>query len=207
MRTMLRAAALAAPLLIAAQPAQAQGFLKRLADRAVQRTEGQVERAIETGVTSTPEPHAPQTQAAAPAPKLAAAAAPKGNYTDNLPKPPEAETQRLAYNKFGEARCNDCEGGIDLDGRPRFAYDQFSGQYEERARRAGTWPVGHVHRWQGREASGSLTVLGEETVGGFPCKRLMYKLVRGKASAERPSLICRGLANSSSSVENWHEIY
>ncbi|MBB4101110.1 hypothetical protein [Sphingomonas kyeonggiensis] len=128
-------------------------------------------------------------------------------YTDNLPKSAEAETLRVAYNKFGEAHCNDCEGSVSFDGSPKFEYDSFSGQYEERARRAGTWAVGYVHRWKGKEATGTMTVLSEETISGFRCKRLLYKLVRGQMSAERPSLICFGLANSSSSKENWHEIY
>lgn len=129
------------------------------------------------------------------------------SYTGDVPKSAEAETLRVAYNKFGEVSCNDCEGGISFDGSPRFEYDQFSGQYEERARRAGTWAVGHVHRWKGKASIGTITVLSEEAINGLKCKRLVYKLVRGQASAERPSLICFGLASRSSSVENWHEIY
>jgi len=142
-----------------------------------------------------------------PAQFVGAQAAPK-RFTDSIAKSADAEAKRLAYNKFGEVRCTDCEGGIDFDGKPKFEYDsKFSGLYNERAKRIGSWPVGHVHRWKGRASTGTITVAAEETVEGFRCRRAVYKLVRGTNSAERPSLICWGLANSSSSVENWHEIY
>ncbi|NIJ19172.1 hypothetical protein FHS95_000841 [Sphingomonas naasensis] len=230
MRHVLWAMAIAPAFLVNPQPACAQGFLKRLAERAVEKAEERVERIVEDPGTGSTAPASSggdvrgRGREAAPAavmtpravrggpPRAAPAtteAAPTRapRYTDDIAKPSDAEALRIAYNLFGEVRCNDCEGGIDFDGRPKYAYDQFSGQYEERARRAGSWQVGHVHRWQGKAAAGTLTVLTEETIDGFRCRRLKYQLVKGKASAARPSLICWGLANRSSSTENWHEIY
>lgn len=229
MRPLLHTAAVMAALLVAAPSAYAQGFLKRLADRAVSAAERNAERLVEDardrgekpaetgeGGGSDRAPAAVMTpravrggapRAAAPAPEPAAAPAKPIRYTGDLPVPPEAEAARAAYNSFGEVDCNDCEGGIDFDGRPKFAFDQFSGQYEERARRAASWPIGHVHRWQGKASAGTLTVVAEATVEGFRCRQLRYRLVKGNRSAERPGLICLGMVSSESSNENWHEIY
>lgn len=225
------AAALAGPLLFGASPAQAQGFLKRLAERAIQTAEQGAERIVEDvgngdggsrseaggqanrrggGAPPVLTPRAVRSSGPRAAASVAApvsAPATSVRYTDDLPRAADAEAAKAAYNKFGEVSCNDCEGGIDFDGRPKFAYDQFSGQYEERARRFGNLPVGHVHRWRGRESTGTITILAEQPLDGFRCKQLRYRLVKGKAVAERPGLICWGLANASSSAENWHEIY
>lgn len=219
MRHAISMTAIAAALLAMGQGAQAQGFLKRLADRALDRAERTAETIGESAARGSPRGRkakdrreaAPASGPAAPGPVSQAGAAKPAlaavRYIDSLRTPPDVETQKTAYNKFGEVSCNDCEGGIDLDGRPKFAYDQYSGQYNERAARAGSWPVGHTHNWKGRASKGTLTVLREESVDGFRCRHLEYRLVRGDASATRPGLICFGLANSSSEVEKWHEIY
>lgn len=128
-------------------------------------------------------------------------------YVGKLKPPADAQARKDAFRKFGEVRCNDCEGGIDFDSRPKASFDQYSGTHAEWARRAGSWPVGHVHRWKGKETTGTITVLSEEQVDGFKCRRLEYKLVRGTASAIRPSLICFGLLSTASSVDNWHEVF
>jgi hypothetical protein len=59
----------------------------------------------------------------------------------------------------------------------------------------------------GKASVGTLTVVAEEMIGDLRCRRLQYRLVRRKASAERPGLVCWGLGHRSSSEENWHEIY
>lgn len=136
-----------------------------------------------------------------------AAANGAARYVSSLKTPAEVQAQKDAFRKFGEVSCTDCEGGIAFDSKPKAPYDQFSGNYAEWPRRAGSWPVGHVHRWKGKASTGTITVVAEEPVDGFKCRRLEYKLVRGAASATRPGLICFGLANRDSSVENWHEVY
>jgi hypothetical protein len=136
-----------------------------------------------------------------------AAASEPARYVGNLKPPADAQAQKDAFRKFGEVSCNDCEGGIDFDSRPKHDYDEYSGNYAEWPRRAGNWPVGHVHRWKGKASIGTITVVKEEQVEGLKCRRLEYRLVRGNASAVRPGLICFGLASRDSSVENWHEVY
>lgn len=217
MQHALRMTAAAAALLAAIHGAQAQGLLNRLAGRAVdgiERTAEKIGKAPAKGARGTRRAAAGSGEAVAPdAPASGAEPVRPANpvkaarYIDSLRTPPDVEAKKAEYNKFGEVSCNDCEGGIDFDGRPKFSYDQFSGKYNERAKRAGIWPVGHTHNWRGRASRGSLTVTGEESVEGFRCRRLEYRLVRGEASASRPGLICFGLANSSSEIENWHEIY
>lgn len=216
MRQILRTAAAVAAFLALGQSAHAQGFLKRLAERAVEQVEpeagtvGNAKGSSGSGSETASEKKQSGVQEATPRVASKARQEPKtseARYIDSLRKPADAEAQRVAYNEFGEVRCNDCEGGIDFDGRPKFPFDQFSGKYNERAARAGHWPVGHIHRWKGKESAGTLTVTAEESVEGFRCRRLEYRLQKGAASASRPSLICFGLANRSSEVENWHEIY
>lgn len=222
MRQVFCAIMAGAMLFGAGDAAQAQSLLKRLVDRTAQQAEEEVQSVVRDTIASglrggggeeeQPSPDAEaegaETPTVAPAPAAPApAAAKKTGYIDALRVPSEVEAQKANYNKFGEASCNDCEGGIDFDGHPKFPFDQFSGQYGERAKRVGSWPVGHVHRWQGRVAKGTLTVTREEEVEGFRCRRLDYRIDKGSTSASRPGLICFGLANRSSEVEAWHEIY
>ncbi len=222
MRQVFGAIVAVAMLLGIGDAAKAQSLLKRFVDRTAQQTEEEVQSVVrdtiasglrgdgrgENGSSPDPEGEGAETGAVEPSPAAAVpTVAKKAAYIDALRVPPEVEAQKASYNKFGEVRCNDCEGGIDFDGRPKFAFDQFSGQYNERAKRAGNWPVGHVHRWQGKAAKGTLTVTREEEVEGFRCRRLDYRLDKGSASASRPGLICFGLANRSSGIENWHEVY
>jgi hypothetical protein len=219
MQAVLRAAVAVTALLAIANVAQAQGLLKRLADRAVEKVEQAAEKIAEDAINGLARPReetgvdeeAPAPRQDAPAATPASISPPppetKARYIDSLKTPPDIEAKKAEYNKFGEVSCNDCEGGVELDGRPTFPFDEFSGKYNERAKRAGSWPVGHTHRWQGKGSAGTLTVTSEERVQGFLCRRLEYRLERGGASANRPGLICFGLANSSSEVENWHEIY
>ncbi|MGN7929013.1 hypothetical protein [Sphingopyxis sp. 22461] len=219
MQAVLRAAVAATAFLAIANVAQAQGLLKCLADRAVEKVEQAAEKITEDAIKGLARPRERTgVDEEAPAPRQGAAAATpasvsppppvtKTRYIDSLKTPPDIEAKKAEYNKFGEVSCNDCEGGVELAGRPTFPFDEFSGKYNERAKRAGSWPVGHTHRWQGKGSAGTLTVTSEERVEGFRCRRLEYRLERGGASANRPSLICFGLANSSSEVENWHEIY
>jgi hypothetical protein len=220
MRQIFRTVAATAMLLGIAEAAQAQGFLKRLVDSAAQQAEAEAQTVVRDTIASglrgdgdksgdeeTAPPAESAGETAATPPTAASTTSKTSGYIDALRVPPEIEAQKARYNKFGEVSCNDCEGGIDFDGRPKFPYDQFSGQYGERAKRAGSWPVGHVHRWQGRAAKGTLTVAREEQVDGFRCRRLEYRLEKGSSSASRPGLICFGLTNRSSEVENWHEIF
>jgi len=219
MRHPMLAAVAATTALFLCQPAHAQSFLKRLADRALDKVEQKAEEVIGGamqgssggGDESAPEESGPAAENAMP--QLGSKSAPEpatpkaAKYVNDLRPSPEDEALKAEYNKFGEASCNACEGGIELDGQPTFPYDQYSGKYNERAARAGNWPVGHTHRWQGKESAGTLAVKAEERVEGFRCRRLEYRLVKGQSSVSRPGLICYGLANSSSEIENWHEIY
>jgi hypothetical protein len=219
MQRILCAALAASVLLASADGAHAQGFLKRLADRAAEKVEQNAEKLagdIINGSANSRQDKSSNDEAPVPvetpqeptaAPPFPGAPAPKSRYIDSLKPSPDVEAKKAEYNKFGEVSCNDCEGGIELDGRPTFPFDEFSGRYNERAKRAGSWPIGHIHRWQGRASKGTLTVTSEERVDGFQCRRLEYRLERGGSSVSRPGLICFGLANSSSDVENWHEIY
>jgi hypothetical protein len=219
MRQAFHAAVAAMAFVLLCEPVHAQGFLKRIADRALDKVEQKAEEVVGgvlqgsggRGEELAPEPPEPTATDAMPqlgGKSTAAPAAPKAaKYVNDLRAPPEVEALKAEYNKFGEASCRDCEGGIELDGRPTFPYDQYSGKYNERAARAGNWPVGHTHRWQGKESTGTLSVKAEERVEGFRCRRLEYRLVKGQVSVSRPGLICYGLANSSSEIENWHEIY
>jgi hypothetical protein len=124
-----------------------------------------------------------------------------------LPRPAGFDAIKAAYTDFGKVDCPSCEGGFGYDSWASFPRDEFSGKYNETGLRLGAMAVGHIHRWKGVESVGTLTVLAEENVGGFRCRRLQYKLVKGKAAAERPGLVCWGYASSIAGSESWNEVY
>jgi hypothetical protein len=128
-------------------------------------------------------------------------------YPSRMSPPLGFATTKAAYDQFGKVRCSSCEGGYAFDGWPKFARDELSGKYNEHGLRLGAMVPGQVHRWNGAEASGTLTVVGEETLGGFRCRHLQYHLTKGGASAERPGLVCWGYGNEYAASENWHEVY
>jgi len=144
------------------------------------------------------------SQAATPTRVKAAASL---TYPSEIAKPAGFEATKDAYDDFGKVDCNDCEGGFAYDGWAVFPRDEYSGKYNGDAQRLGAWPVGHVHRWKGNESSGTLTVVAEQTVSGFRCRTLLYRLAKGKASAERPGLLCWGRANQFAGKESWNEVY
>jgi len=145
-----------------------------------------------------------RSQAATPTRVKAAA---RLSYPSEIAKPAGFEATRHAYDDFGKVDCSDCEGGFAYDGWAVFPRDEYSGKYNGDAQRLGGWPVGHVHRWKGNESSGTLTVVAEQTVSGFRCRTLLYRLAKGKASAERPGLLCWGRANQFAGKESWNHVY
>jgi hypothetical protein len=236
MRPILRAAVAAALLLPAAQPAFGFGLLDKLAEKAKRKLEEKAEQAtgrIENagngasgssreGNSSRSTPAAPtvmtpravrggatRRDSTAPVARSTPAAAPTTSfrYPSELPRPAGFEAVKAAFTDFGKVDCSSCEGGFGYDSWPSFPRDELSGKYNESGKRLGALPVGHVHRWKGAESSGTLTVLAEETVGGFRCKKLQYRLVKGDASADRPGLVCWGYASSFASSEDWNEVY
>jgi hypothetical protein len=128
-------------------------------------------------------------------------------YPSRMAPPSGFATTKQAYDDFGKVRCSSCEGGYAFDGWPKFPRDELSGKYNEIGLRLGSMAPGQVHRWIGAEASGTLTVVREETVGGFSCRHLRYHLAKGSASAQRPGLVCWGYGNEYAASENWHEVY
>jgi hypothetical protein len=136
-----------------------------------------------------------------------ASAARTAKYPHELPKPADFAATKAVYDDFGKVACMSCEGGYAYDGWAAFPRDEYSSKYNGEAQRIGSWPVGHVHRWKGNESTGTLTVVAGETVGGFRCRTLRYRLTKGSASVERPGLICWGRANSFAGSESWNEVY
>jgi hypothetical protein len=129
------------------------------------------------------------------------------SYPSDLPDPAGFAAIKEAYMAFGKDDCPSCEGGFAYDGWPAFPRDEFSSKYNGDAQRIGAWPVGHVHRWKGNVSTGTLTVVSEETVEGFRCRRLTYRLTKGQSSAERPGLLCWGRANQFAGKESWNQVY
>jgi hypothetical protein len=245
MRLATPVAAIAALLATTAGPAQAQGFLKRLAERAIQKVEQKAEQAAQDldgvvesaagggggsasarrgsasgGRASAPEVMTPRAvrggapRAAvpgAPDAKASSAAAAGSAGTPKFPSrmsPPAGfEAVKTAYDTFGKVRCMSCEGGYGHDGWPRFPRDELSGKYNETGMRLGAMSIGDIHQWKGAESAGTLTIVAEEIVGGFRCRKLQYRLVKGTASAERPGLVCWGYANAYAASEGWNEVY
>lgn len=134
-------------------------------------------------------------------------AAPGLSYPSEIARPAGFEAAKRSYDEFGKVDCDDCEGGFAYDGWAVFPRDEFSGKYNAEAQRLGSLPVGHVHRWKGNESTGTLTVVAEQTVSGFRCRTLLYRLEKANSSAERPGLLCWGRANQFAGKESWNEVY
>jgi hypothetical protein len=225
----------------AAGPAVAQGFLKRLSERAIQKVERKAEQAAEdlggaanmeargAGTSSgsrngsasggridaapvvmtpravrggAPRAEAPGVRASAPATTTT-----RVEYPSDLPKPAGFEAVKAAFDQFGKVRCPSCEGGYGYDSWPSFPRDPETGKSNGGPGALGRLPIGHVLQWQGAEAKGTLTIVAEKMVGGFRCRTLQYRLVKGNASAERPGLTCWGYSGPFAGSESWNEVY
>ncbi len=232
MQNAFRAAATAALLLTAVQPAHGQGFLGRLAERARQKVEEQAEQIVSgavgagQGATAGSSKGMSSSSSSAPAvmtPKAVRGAAPRATpaategqaapvtaeikFPSRMPPPAGFAAVKAAYDEFGKVKCFGCEGGYAYDGWPSFPRDEHSGKYNGSDSRLGAMKLGQVHSWKGAESTGTLTVVREETVGGFRCRHLLYRLTKGIASAERPGLICWGYSNEYASSEGWNQVY
>lgn len=134
-------------------------------------------------------------------------AAADAKYPSRMPIPSEWQAAKAAYEEFGKVKCFGCEGGYAYSGWPDWPRDEYSGKYGGAETRLSRLPIGHVHRWSSNGFAGSLTIVGEETVNGFRCRKMRYRLEKGSTSAERPSLICWGKANQYAGSDSWVGVF
>ena len=123
-----------------------------------------------------------------------------------LPIPEEAKAQKAAFEAFGRYDCSDCEGGRGYDAWVRHFLPTSYGSPTLEDRIA-AMKTGESFQWKGNTAVGTLTILGEEPVGGFSCKQVQYRLQREQESAERAGLFCLGKSSQYSASESWQEVY
>ena len=123
-----------------------------------------------------------------------------------MPTPAEAKAQKATFEAFGRYDCGECEGGQGYDAWVRHFLPTSHGSpsLEDKIAAMG---VGDSFQWQGKTAVGSLTIVGDEPVGGFACKQVQYKLQREQKSAERRGLFCLGKSSQYSARESWQEVY
>lgn len=195
---------LAALALVAASPAQAQGFLKNLAREAAYR-------AAVNGSTQPPQPQGQVAVASAAdasggdgageaEPAAAAAAAGPAPWPTNLGSreaispgrltfSPELEAQKKAFLEFSKVPCTACEGGHSYDAWAQH-FIRLDGSWKAWEKKVGALGMGQSVTWQGSRSKGAITVVGEAPVGAWPCKQLKWTLTRPDAKAERLGLIC-----------------
>lgn len=109
----------------------------------------------------------------------------------DIPAPPGFAEAKAALDAFGKYPCAACEGGFGYDS---WVYANISGQLKglSVAEKVATMKVGEALHWRGRTSTGSLTVVSADPVGGIECRHVNIRLVKGKLSAERPGLYCKG---------------
>jgi len=210
------AAAVAAAL---GPPAAAQGgFLKNLARQAAaaaiqnaaqqpQPTQGADAPAQEQGEAPAQDAATEQTApSSGPAPWPMNVGARTVKYPSNLDFSPELEAQKKAFVEFSKVSCSDCEGGYDYDAWARHFFT-LDGSYKAWEKKIGGLAMGETITWKGAKSTGSITVVGEEPVNGWPCKQLKWELKKPQASAERPGLFCYGKENSYSGSDSWTEVF
>lgn len=110
-----------------------------------------------------------------------------------------------AFDQFGRVACTGCEGGRSYDswGQQQFRFRDPT----EWERRLGELPMGQTISWQGVESRGEISVVSETPVGEFQCRQLKWRLTKGSETAERPGLVCMGLASDFSATERWVEVF
>ncbi|HUH10702.1 MAG TPA: hypothetical protein VLZ51_01225 [Brevundimonas sp.] len=115
------------------------------------------------------------------------------------------EARKAAFDDFGRVKCTACEGGRSYDS---WAQQRFNlrghGAWD---RKLGELGRDEVITWQGVEAHGRITVVGETPVGGFRCKQLKWELFKGTETAQRDGLVCFGLSSDYSASESWVEVF
>lgn len=198
---MIRKLTLALAILpLLASPAGAQAWLEGLARSAV---EGVAREAVGRAVSGAAQPAS--TPGAAPAPSKATAKTSEIVRPSDLPKPAGAAEKKHAYEDFSRYSCSDCEGGRGYDAWAR----QILGQtgWNKWESKVGALAIGETLTWQGVKANGVLKVVSEDPVGGFPCKQIHYRLIKGAASAERDGLFCFGRSGPYSGSDTWVEVY
>lgn len=154
-----------------------------------------------------PRPAARQAEGSNAAPAKPAAAAAARYPSQVITVPQHWKVAKESYDEFGKVPCTGCEGGFAFSGWASFPRDEHSGKYGGDEARLGSFPVGHVHRWNANGFSGTLTVNAEEEHEGFRCRRMTYRLEKGGRNAERPSLICFGKQNQFAGKDSWVGVF
>lgn len=129
-------------------------------------------------------------------------------YPSQMAVPASVKEQIAAFDAFGKVRCSDCEGGYAYESWAKQAYvGELRGEYNGWAKKLGSLALDAKLPWTSGSSRGVITVASEEPVQGFRCRQLRYVLTRGKASAERPGLVCWGKINQYAGSESWVEVY
>lgn len=149
---------------------------------------------------------APAAQTSGPAPWPVNVGARTVKYPSDLDFSPELEAQKKAFVEFSKVRCSDCEGGYSYDAWAQH-FIRLDGSYNAWAKKIGGLALGETLTWKGSVSAGSITVVSEEPVNGWPCKQIKWELKNPKASAERPGLFCHGKASSYAGSDSWTEVF
>jgi hypothetical protein len=211
------AATLAAGLSLAlAGTAAAQsGFLKSLARQAAAaaiQNSAQAQAQDQSAPQAQDGPSAEQAEAepapaaSGPAPWPINVGARTVKFPSDLDFSPELEAQKKAFVEFSKVRCSDCEGGYSFDAWVQH-FISLDGSYKAWEKKVGGLAMGETISWKGSQAAGSLTVVGEQPVGGWQCKQLKWELKKPQASAERPGLFCYGKAGPYDGADSWTEVF
>jgi hypothetical protein len=217
-KTLVAIAVLAATL---AGPAAAQGgFLKNLArqaaaaaiQNAAQPPQGHA--AAAPGEEAQAEAAQPTQYAAAertaatsgPAPWPINVGARTVKYPSDLDFSAELEADKEAFLEFSRVSCTACEGGRSYDAWAQH-FVRLDGSYNAWEKKLGALAMGEAITWKGQQSTGSITVVSEEPVNGWPCKQLKWTLKKPTASAERPGLICNAKASAYAGSDSWTIVF
>lgn len=213
---LVAAAALAGAV---AGPAHAQSFLKNLAREAAVRAAAAAAAGSSNNSPSTQAPAAaapthaggdPQeaepaadTPSDGPAPWPVNAGARGVQYPSQLRFSTDLQAQKKAFEDFSKVSCDDCEGGYAYDAWAQH-FVRLDGSYKAWEKKLGGLAMGETLSWQGSQSKGAITVVGEQSINGWPCKQLKWTLTKPRANAERPGLICFAKESSYSGSPSWN---
>jgi hypothetical protein len=103
-----------------------------------------------------------------------------------------AQASVKAFDKAGAPLCPECVGGRARDSLPAFHLGGRSGRYDLSGALLALKEGGEV-AWQGHRLAGRIVLVGEQPIGGFPCRQFRWTLTNKEREivAERPGLYCK----------------
>lgn len=120
-----------------------------------------------------------------------------------------ARAQVKAFEKAGSVHCPECGGygqALDFQARGLITKDgRFARDFDEPIVKLR--PGEHMD-WQGKFLHGTIVLVGEQPINGFPCRQYKWTLFNknDEVVAERPGMYCKFQIRFRDDEAKWHQV-